>query len=227
MPWVASAALLLFLLASPAPATSWEAGVSALQEGHLEKAASLFKRLAPQGDLRAQFVLGIMYLEGKGIEKDPEHAARWIQRSARAGFVPSQTLLGRMKLLGIGVPVDAAEALEWYRGAAGYGDPRAQGSLGVLYDRGLAGLPVNPLLAAQWYALAAKHGNSDAAKHLERVQANLSPEQRAAVERFAAAWKPTQQPKTSGQTTEEAARKLGEELGLDSIDIVNAAAAGL
>jgi len=216
----ASALAWLALLAAPAAAASWEAGLSALEEGRVEKAASIFKRIAPQGDVRAQFALGVMYLEGRGVARDPERAAGWIQRSARAGFLPSQTVLGRMYLLGLGLPEDAGEALKWYRAAAAYGDVNAQGALGLIYDQGWAGLPANPVVAAQWLALAEKGGSRVATKHLERVRARLSPEQLGAVERHVAAWKPKRAPKDWAGSREDAARKLGETLGLDSVDLL-------
>lgn len=218
--WVA-VMLLCWLASAPALANSWETAVNALEEGRYEKAAALFQRLAPEGDQRAQYVIAVLYLEGRGVERDPERAARWIQRSAKNGFIPSQALLGRLYLLGQGVERDEAEAVRWYRMAADQGDPNAQGSLGVLYERGVAGIPANPHLSARWFALAARNGSTSAAKHFERVSAKLSAEERQGIDTYTKEWKPRLAKRSNGPSTDELARKLGDDLGLDSVDIGN------
>ena len=42
-------------------------------------------KLAHQGDTEAQFLLGIAYLKGDGVEKDPEQAEHWWQLSINNG----------------------------------------------------------------------------------------------------------------------------------------------
>jgi TPR repeat protein len=127
-----------------------------------------------------------------------------------------------MYLLGDGVEANPVEALKWYRSAADYGDSNAQGSLGVLYEHGVAGLSADARLAARWFAIAAKNGNERAAKHFERVSAKLNAEEKSAVERNAEMWKPKLAPRTSGISADDAARRLGDELGIDSADIAGA-----
>ena len=48
-------------------------------------AAKWFKAAAEQGHARAQHHLGIRYLKGEGVKKDPVAALMWLTLSARAG----------------------------------------------------------------------------------------------------------------------------------------------
>lgn len=59
--------------------------------------------LAEQGDIFAQFYLGLIHGEALGIEKDPETAQRWLLTAAKAGSVDAMALLG---ILGSSSPPD-------------------------------------------------------------------------------------------------------------------------
>jgi TPR repeat protein len=52
-------------------------------EQNLPKAVVWFKRAAEQGLAGSQTTLGMLYEEGRGVEKDPEEAKRWYEK---AGF---------------------------------------------------------------------------------------------------------------------------------------------
>jgi hypothetical protein len=47
-------------------------------------------RLAEQGNAAAQLDLGLMYRDGKGVNKDPKKAAKWFTEAAEQGFTPAQ-----------------------------------------------------------------------------------------------------------------------------------------
>lgn len=89
------------------------------------KAAGLFQGLAEQGDADAQYQLGILYQQGKGVPKDHEQAFQWFQKAAESGHVKAQYSLATMYENGWGVTADEQYAASWYQKAADQGYPQA------------------------------------------------------------------------------------------------------
>ncbi len=66
------------------------------------------------GNANAQYQLGRMYLDGKGVARDPRQAVGWLRLSANKGQAQAQALFGTMLLRGDdGVPKDPARGLMW------------------------------------------------------------------------------------------------------------------
>ncbi len=118
-----AAVVLVLALALPAPvlAADLEAGVEAYDRGDYATALKEWRPLADQGDAKAQFYLGNMYLYGEGVPQNYAEAMKWFRLSAVQGFVGAQYWLGGMYDRGEGVPQDYAEAVKWYRLAAEQG----------------------------------------------------------------------------------------------------------
>ena len=72
----------------------------------------------------AQFNLGVMYAEGRGVPQDEAAAVYWYRLAAEQGLAEAQLNLGDMYAEGRGVSQDEAEAARWYRLAAAQGYPR-------------------------------------------------------------------------------------------------------
>jgi hypothetical protein len=87
------------------------------------------KKLAAQGDARAQFHLGEMYKEGEVIAKDYAEAVRWYKMAAGQGHALAQYNLGEMYRLGNGTEKNLTEAVHWLRLAAEQGVSRSLNSL--------------------------------------------------------------------------------------------------
>ncbi len=138
---------------------------SAYQRGDYAVAFEAFSALADQGEVDAQFNLGVMYVAGLGVSQDDVEAVRWFQQAAEQGHSLAQHNLGAMYAQGRGVPQDDAEAVRWYRQAAGQGLARAQFVLGVMYAEGRGGAQ-DDVEAVRWYRAAADQG-------LARAQYNL------------------------------------------------------
>ena len=49
------------------------------------EAAKWYRKAAEQGDADAQFLLGVMYHEGHGVERSDAEAAKWWRRAAEQG----------------------------------------------------------------------------------------------------------------------------------------------
>jgi TPR repeat protein len=65
------------------------------------------------GDPDAQYYLARLYLDGRGVLRDPRQAARWLNRAAHKGQHHAQALLGRMLFKGEDLPRQAARGLMW------------------------------------------------------------------------------------------------------------------
>jgi uncharacterized protein len=139
--------------------------ISALGRADYESGIRLLRPLAEQGDALAQFILGFMYGEGKGVPQDHEKAVKWYRLAADQGYAAAQNNLGIRYSNGWGVPKDEAQAVAWFRRAAEQGEFRAQLNLANRYYEGI-GVQQNYGEAAKWYRLAAEQGLASAQSHL-------------------------------------------------------------
>ncbi|MFZ1643336.1 MAG: protein kinase [Candidatus Contendobacter sp.] len=116
------------------------------------------RRLADQGDPRAKFHLGILYMDGLGVPKDEKQAVEWYRKAAEQGYALAQSNLGGMYAIGLGVDKNYEQALAWYRKAAEQGLAIAQTILAIRYEQG-RGVPKDDTQAVEWYRKAAEQGN--------------------------------------------------------------------
>ncbi|MDH3626404.1 MAG: sel1 repeat family protein [Acidobacteriota bacterium] len=106
-------------------------GLAAMKDRRYDDA---FRELVPAaegGDTRAQNGLGILYINGHGVEKDFETAFSWFERSARAGFHDAQFQVGIAYLNGIGVEQDYVQSLAWFLVAKNSGSETAGEGVGA------------------------------------------------------------------------------------------------
>ena len=73
----------------------------------------------------AQFNLGVMYDEGKGVPQDHIEAEAWFRKAAEQGNPDAQFTLGLLYHRGQSVSENHTEAADWFRKAAEQGDPKA------------------------------------------------------------------------------------------------------
>ena len=81
-------------------------------------AVKWYRLAAEQGDADAQYRLGIMYLNGRGVPQDDVVAVKWSHKAAEQGDADAQSLLGAMYERGRGVPQDFIQAHMWFNLAA-------------------------------------------------------------------------------------------------------------
>jgi TPR repeat protein len=120
-----------------------------------------YKDLAEKGDTVAQFRLGWVYRNGKGVPPDDVEAMKWYRKAAEQGNTDAQNNLGAMYQNGKGVSQNIAEAVMWYTVSAGQGNAGAQTNLGAMYEDG-KGVPQSDAEAVKWYRKAAEQGNGAA-----------------------------------------------------------------
>lgn len=97
--------------------------------GNYKEAFPLFKKIAEQGDARAQTNLGLMFRNGKGVEVDYLSAIYWYKKAANQGDSRAQYALGIMYMYSRGVEHDIEEATKWFHLAAEQGHMNAQKEL--------------------------------------------------------------------------------------------------
>jgi TPR repeat protein len=125
----------------------------------------LLRPLADRGDAEAQFNLGVMYANGRGVPQDDWAAASWYRKAADQGNALAQNNLGNRYANGRGVAQNDAAAVSWYRKAADQDYAIAQYNLGVMYDNG-RGVPQDHAAALNWYRKAADQGYAAARNKL-------------------------------------------------------------
>jgi len=116
------------------------------------------KARADKGDADAQVQLGLRYLQGNGVEKNPAEAVKWYQKAAQQTNHVALFSLARMYENGQGVARDRAEALKYYRRAADEGYEVAQRILSGMYARGHL-VQRDPVEAFKWARRAAGSGD--------------------------------------------------------------------
>ncbi len=199
-----------------------EEGVEAYDRGDYAKAFREWRPLAEQGDAKAQFNLGGMYRQGRGVPQDDAEAMKWYRKAAEQGDAKAQGILGFMYDDGQGVAQDYAEAVKWYRKAAGQGYAQAQYNLGLMYYDG-QGVSQDYVQAHMWSNLAAAKGDKTATKNRDIIAGVMTPTQLAEAQRLARAWRPRKQVAAAssrpdaGGATDNRRRIAGIQRGLASL----------
>jgi len=85
-------------------------------------AFTLWEPLAEAGSAPAQFNLGLLFFDGKGVPQDFERAAKWFERAADQGFVGAQRNLGELYFAGKGVKRDYILSYKWFSICAAKGN---------------------------------------------------------------------------------------------------------
>lgn len=146
-----------------------------------EDYASLIPKLlilAQKGEAKAQYHLGVLFNDGKGVPQDFAQAAKWYTQAASQGHIKAQLYLGLLYQKGQGVEQDYRQAAMHYLKAASGGDTKAQYYLGLLFYSG-KGVAQNRDEAVKWFKKSAEGGNDEAKALLDKL---LKPEKPPAPE---------------------------------------------
>ncbi len=128
--------LLLFLLVRLSPVyAGLEEGVAAYKRGDYKTAIKELKPVAEQGDSLAQFNLGLMYYNGRGVTKDYTEAFKWYKKAAEQGSAEAQFTLGLRFIEGQSVPRDYVMAYMWNDMVAAQGNVYAIGLRDILENQ--------------------------------------------------------------------------------------------
>ena len=136
---------------------SWGA-LPMVEQREMNEVVKLWRLAAEQGHVDAQFNLGCMYENGRGVKQDYSEAVRWYRMAAEQGYADAQHNIGYMYENGEGVQQDYGGAVRWYRLAANQEDTSTQLNLGVMYEND-RGVKQDYDEAVRWYRMAAEQGH--------------------------------------------------------------------
>ncbi len=177
--------------------------LEAIQSGDYGTAFSIYHSLAEQGDASAQYNLGIMYYEGRGISRHHIYSYMWLSLAKTNGEARAQESLDFLRGQIASEDISKAQALSakcWesnyadcptiaqakeeglkagkadfskWRSLAAQGDASAQYNLGVMYYEG-RGIPQSYIYSYMWLSLARTNGEERAQKVIEALGSFLS-----------------------------------------------------
>lgn len=164
---------LMLLAATTVVSAGVQEGVVALEKGEFKKAFQKFKQPAKNGDQAAKYYIGVLYMKGRGVQRDQNKGIKLILESANSGFALAQVMMGVMYKKGAGVKKDLNKSFAWYLKAAKNGNPYAQAFLAYGYYYGI-GTTINKKQALMWAFYAKKNGNKVADELIPKLKKDLS-----------------------------------------------------
>jgi len=131
-----------------------------------KEAALWYERSAEAGFPKAQYTLGMLFLEGTGREKDLKKAEMWMHFAAKQGNQEAKNNLATMHAQR--GEVDQAAEIWWELAKAG--ELNAQCNIGMCYMRGM-GRPQDLQEARKWLSKSAAQGHQMATQALMQLSA--------------------------------------------------------
>ena len=157
-------------LTSPAVADQLSDGTAAYHGRDYTTAFTLLRPLAEQGNARAENLVGLMYVNGLGVEADIETGIAWLDKAADQGDMNAERMLAALFIGDSRIASPGADAMSWLHKAADRNFPPAETSLGAMYLMG-TGVPMNDGVALDWFRKAADQGYPKAQGELGRMYA--------------------------------------------------------
>lgn len=163
--------LLPLLFTGSAFAGALDDGLAAYQNGNYKQAFELWKPLAEAGDADAQYNIGLLYMNGLGVEKNSRFARQLFMAAGEQGQADAQYNLGLMYYQGNTVYRSNKDAFTWWNKAAAQNHAPAQYNLGIMYAYGIWTGQDKSKALELWRASAGQ-GNRDAMEALVRGYEN-------------------------------------------------------
>ena len=115
----------------------------------------LVLKRAKNGKAWAQYMVGVLYMNGEGVQKNEVEGARWLKKSAEAGNTDAMNAYARCS-------ESIIDAKHWYEKSSGAGNIVARHNLGLLLLCGGTGVPADPVEAARLFRIGADQGHDNA-----------------------------------------------------------------
>lgn len=141
-------------------------------------------------DSYAQWKVGMLYLDGTGVEQNSEEAFKWVVRGSDNGSTSAMISRAVMLATGDGTTENDEEARLWYEKVALSGEVNfAHGlrGLGFMMFFGEGG-PEDPVTGYGYLLVAKAAGDENAAKLIDQVEGQLSDAQIASAFEVANNW---------------------------------------
>jgi len=131
------------------------------------EAFEALKHAAEQGDVEAQFCLGMRpaYDRESNVAHDYVEAVRWLRKAAEQGHARAQYEFAMLYRDGRrGIAKNSAEAVKWHRKAAEQGYARAQYTFGLMHLERTgfySGITKSDAEAERWFRMAAEQNDTE------------------------------------------------------------------
>ncbi|PSJ79440.1 tetratricopeptide repeat protein [Neisseria iguanae] len=145
-------------------------GVQAYEQHHYAEAMTYFTQASAAGHMTAPRYIGMMYLNGYGVEKNARRAVAEFSKAAQWGDVTGQFWLGYCYEQGIGVEQERELALKWYQLSARQGDVYSAPAMTAL---GRLSESEDLQEAIAWYQKSAAVGDKESRVALKRLNVEL------------------------------------------------------
>lgn len=130
----------------------------------MKRSTQYFERAASLGEARSQWITGMKYLNGEGVDKNEKIAFSWVDQAASQSYLDGLLSLAVMHALAQGTEKNLQASFETYEKAARQGSAHALRGLAGMYCSGEAGVTDKDICAAA-LILAFEEGD-DAAETL-------------------------------------------------------------
>jgi TPR repeat protein len=148
-------------------------------------AAQLLRVAADAGLPQAQYALGTLYKQGRGVEKDNGKAVHLFGLASLADLSDAEVEYGIALFNGDGIARNQQLAASIFSKAALQGNPVAQDRLAIVLANGF-GVPANLVEAAKWHLVSKAAGETDLM--LDDLVNKLDGKSRAQAENEAKPW---------------------------------------
>lgn len=144
----------------------YEHGGYGIEQDHV-KSLEWYTKSADQGNSKARYNLGLLYLSGKGTPKDFKKALYLFKQviNEKEGTKAQSDIGYLYQQGGYGILQDYSLALQWYTTAANQGSAHAAYNLGIMYYYG-HGSPENHIIAMSWFQRAIDNNNHPKAQRM-------------------------------------------------------------
>ena len=140
----------------------------------LKQEILLTDKLAKEGNVDAQYKLGLRFYYGDGLPQSYKNALYWLRKASKAGHVKATTLMGVCYGEGNGVDKSFDKALDYYKSAAKENEPNALYNLAIYNYLGL-GCTKSSSKSKRYFKQAAKNGCSESKKIVNDKALSFAP----------------------------------------------------
>lgn len=131
--------------------------------------SDVFEDIKYENSPRAQYILGLMYLDGQGVSKDNGSALSWLRKSSDQGYLLALHRLGKLYRDGKVTKADPLMAVKHITLAAEKGYSPSQYLLGTIYQNGEKGVAKDKEKAKKWLSLAAEQDHKRSIALLAKI----------------------------------------------------------
>jgi TPR repeat protein len=188
------------------------------------------QNFADNGSPLAQYLLGSLYENARGLPQDYGKAKAWYVTAAVQGNTDAMRSIGALYIDGKLGKVDRAAGIDWFRRSSALGDLKSQVQLGELMaDAATIGgsTPRAEIVEAyKWLALASKSGNATAGSRLDQITGLLSAAELKRARQAVSNWQastpdPNANPSGSVRFEASAPESVDQEAVICSLDFVH------